>query len=337
MGLIGIPRSLRDDIDFLKANMPLIVLRQVVDAGWSVLKMIDGIADEFTDATGIGSLGGALHDYSGKYLHNPGSATVGIGIGTPIGNMTQGGGLTAAFNGIASQAMNAGAYTNGSQTPSERRYGYIGKDWGAGVSKTITGFTITGSSDHGFKENSNPTVICTLMGSNTNDPLTATVIGGADGVTDSAGLVISKLSGLPSTPSYRYHWVRIDTAADGGENVNCAELTFEETTGSIDITVVSAAFIAEVQPSEARLVVRHQAVDAMTVNTDFLADVSRDGGVTWSTAALALDGPADVSSNVYSGVVSLSGQPAGVSMKYRLRTANAKSQRMHGVWLQWRG
>jgi hypothetical protein len=332
----GTAQAVLDRLAFLETNLAVTVLRDQIDTGWSVLKMAGGVADEFEDETGIGSLVNGTYDNAEDYVHNPIQSVVPQAAGTPIGNMTQGGGLAAAFDGTTNQTMNAGAYTNGSQTPSGRRYGYIGKDWGAGHSKVISGFVATGASDHGFKESSTPTIVCTLLGSATNDPTTATNLGSAAGVTDATGLVIAKLSGLSVSSAYRFHWIRIDTAADGGENVNIAELILYESPGSNDMEIVSTATTAQAQPSEARLVLLHQPIDAVTLNTDVTVEVSRDSGTTWNAGTLVDQGAFDATIRILSATIDLSAQPAGTAMKWRFKTFNAKEQRLHGVWMQWR-
>jgi hypothetical protein len=75
-----------------------------------------------------------------------------------------------------------------------------------------------------------------------------------------------------------------------------------------------------------------------TLNTDFIFEASRDGGTTWTASTLTEDA-------VFSGSavmiltgseVDVSAQPAGTTATYRVRTANNKNIRVHGVYLQWR-
>ena len=103
-----------------------------------------------------------------------------------------------------------------------------------------------------------------------------------------------------------------------------------------NMTLVSEAFTADAAPSTARIVVDEEDVDAVTINTDLTAEVSRDGGTTWSAVTLALDGPNASGRKTYSGEVSVAAQPSGTSMKYRLATFNLKEQKIHGVALLWK-
>jgi hypothetical protein len=103
-----------------------------------------------------------------------------------------------------------------------------------------------------------------------------------------------------------------------------------------NITVVSTASTASLAPSEARVVLLHQPVDSVTLNTDVTIEVSRDGGTTWTAGTLSNEGAFDSTTNILTAVVDISAQPSGTSMKWRYKTLNIKNQRLHGVWMQWR-
>jgi len=94
---------------------------------------------------------------------------------------------------------------------------------------------------------------------------------------------------------------------------------------------------ADLQPDNARLVILHEPVDSVTINTDFKAYVSRDSGTTWTEAILTDDADFNSTTKVLTtGDVDISAQPAGTSIVYKLETFNAKAQKFHGTWLQWR-
>ena len=95
------------------------------------------------------------------------------------------------------------------------------------------------------------------------------------------------------------------------------------------MTLYSNAFTALSQPDSANIVVYEDDVDPVTINTDLIASVSRDGGTTYSTVTLSL-----VGQNIYAGEVDISGQPAGTSVKYKLLTTTAE-MKIHGVSVQW--
>ncbi|MEW5726635.1 MAG: hypothetical protein AB1918_02305, partial [Pseudomonadota bacterium] len=106
----------------------------------------------------------------------------------------------------------------------------------------------------------------------------------------------------------------------------------------IDMTLVSAQAVpARSVPSEARLLLLHEAIDAVTLNTDLVAEVSRDDGTTWTAAPLVDLGPFATSGSIriLGGIADLSAQPSGTAMRWRVRTFNATEQRLHGASLRW--
>lgn len=101
-----------------------------------------------------------------------------------------------------------------------------------------------------------------------------------------------------------------------------------------NMTLVSTAVTAASAPSTAYVTVQAQPVDSITLNTDLVAEVSRDGGTTWSTVTLAA-GATNASFVNYEGSVDISGQPSGTSMVLRTTTANNKEVRVSGHVLRW--
>ncbi len=102
-------------------------------------------------------------------------------------------------------------------------------------------------------------------------------------------------------------------------------------------TIVSNAFTAGSAPTSSRVVVFQENVDSVTINTDIIASVSRDGGTTFTTVTLADSGYVTGSSGqrILTGVANVSGQPSGTSMRWKLALANNASK-VHGVSLQWK-
>ena len=147
-------------------------------------------------------------------------------LGTPIGDMTAGGGLAAGFDGNTDQGYLQSAGKDAVLTA------YIGKDWGAGVTKTVSGFRAYGSNNYGFKlgnDPPNPPITITLQGSTDNFVASIVDLGTATAVDDAAGLLILKLTGINVTTAYRYH--RLKIYANYAEYTTCAEAQFYETAG----------------------------------------------------------------------------------------------------------
>ena len=102
-------------------------------------------------------------------------------------------------------------------------------------------------------------------------------------------------------------------------------------------TIVSNAFTASSAPSTSRIVVFQENVATPTLNTDIIASISRDGGTTFTTATLTDSGYVVGSSGqrILTGTATVSGQPSGTSMRWKLALAN-NAVKIHGVSLQWK-
>jgi len=102
-------------------------------------------------------------------------------------------------------------------------------------------------------------------------------------------------------------------------------------------TIVSNAFTASSAPSTSRIVLFQEDVSSTTLNTDVIASISRDGGTTFTTATLTDSGYVTGSSGqrILTGTATISGQPSGTSMRWKIALANNQSK-IHGVSLQWK-
>ena len=101
-------------------------------------------------------------------------------------------------------------------------------------------------------------------------------------------------------------------------------------------TIVSTAFSATSVPTSSRIVVFEENVETPTLNTDIIASISRDGGSTFTNATLSDSGYVTGSSGqrILTGQATISGQPSGQSMRWKLALAN-KQVKIHGVSLSW--
>ena len=106
-------------------------------------------------------------------------------------------------------------------------------------------------------------------------------------------------------------------------------------TPSASMDLRSVGFTALADPVQARLVIDHEALDAVTLNTDILAYASRDGGTTWVPGPLVTVGTIGTHS-ILSALVDLADAPSGSTMKWRIETPTGKRQVVHDVALQWR-
>lgn len=113
-----------------------------------------------------------------------------------------------------------------------------------------------------------------------------------------------------------------------------ARVAFAVETTPANVTLVNAGLTAASAPSTGRISVQAQFVDSATINTDLTAEISRDGGTTWTAVTLTA-GATNANFTMYSGEATISAQPSGTSMKYRVKTLNNKNIRVSGVVLRW--
>lgn len=103
-----------------------------------------------------------------------------------------------------------------------------------------------------------------------------------------------------------------------------------------NMTLVSNTATAETEPDTVRITIFEEDVDAITINTDLKAYISRDEGVTYTQATLSDEGDYESGKQILTKSVDISGQPSGTSMKYKIETLNNKNLKLHGVGLLWK-
>jgi hypothetical protein len=106
--------------------------------------------------------------------------------------------------------------------------------------------------------------------------------------------------------------------------------------GSLEnMTLISNAQNAADVPTSARIVLFEEDVDAITLNTDLKAYISRDGGTTFTQVTLTNEGYYATSKNILAGLVDISSQPSGDDVKYKIETLNLKNLKLHGTGINW--
>ena len=126
---------------------------------------------------------------------------------------------------------------------------------------------------------------------------------------------------------------------DGGNGVVIISYSEGAFATYTDMTLVSNSVTAEAQPTKADVVLTYtNGAGTATINTDLIASVSRDGGTTYTAVTLASQGTTGGETILSASDISISGQPAGTSMVWKVATANqsvSKRTRIHGVSLGW--
>lgn len=307
-------------------NIALLAMRQADDDGES-FGMVDGYADSFADEADVDTAtsSGENHNSAGGYYANTVRTMIDRTAGTAIGTMTTNGGLAAAFDGTTDQADASSASSVGSAA------GTAGKDWGSGVTKTVSQAKLYATNNADFYAGGNATVV-DLTVEESSDGSSWTVIGTYSAASNSFSngqIVTIETTGATAK---RYH--RVQFESNGLNNNRCAEVQFfEDVVG--DMVLQNDAYTADTAPATGRLVIDHEAIDSVTLNTDLTAEISRDGGSNWTAATLSQEIDLGSGRQILAGSADLSGQPSGTSMKWRLKTFNDKEQRIHGVSLRW--
>ncbi len=329
----GVPQSLYDRMAFLELNLAVTVLRDQIDTGWSLLKMVDGVADEFEDETGIHTKSGATYDAVGDYYSNPPTAAV-----SPYAGATVVAGTFAAGGSNYAPTLPAYSYDGSTST-----------NWtlcnGSAASVTFGWLFVPGTSLAKIEVGGivgypvvNGTVMVSTDTTTGNDGTWITVVTGWNPAAGQLvalsippgiykGLkIVSGITYISSPPAYYagIFEIRVYGAVPAPNMI------------LVSNTNPAGGHTLAAPPIEARVALLHQPVVAVTLNTDLIVEVSRDGGTSWTVGMLTCEGAFDATTNVLAAVLDLSGQPAGVSIRWRVRTLNNKEQRLHGVWLQWR-
>ena len=117
-----------------------------------------------------------------------------------------------------------------------------------------------------------------------------------------------------------------------------AENTFyvdDFVTASQNIVLISNSFTAEAVPSDARIVLFEQDVDAITLGTHIKAYISRDAGTTWTEVTLADEGDYANNCRILTGLADISGQPSNTSMEWKVTSHSNKALKLYGVAILW--
>lgn len=150
------------------------------------------------------------------------SALVSGATGTALGNMTANGGLAAAFNGTTSQTQAASC----AKGISDSGYAnYVGKDWGAGNTKIISGFNVYGPNDTNILGAAGGTNI-KLQGSSDNFSSSVVDLIAAIAFPTGSSQSLNTITGIDMSTAYRYH--RLVINGNGSNTAAVAELIFTE-------------------------------------------------------------------------------------------------------------
>ena len=289
------------------------------------------VADAFEDESGIDTTASTGETFATGYYHNPaGYSKITTSGGSLIGNMSSSGGLAELFEGTTSRAASACARN------ADNAAGTGGYDWGSGNDKTVTRVVVYSSNDLGFNFSSGGTNSTTIKVQSSDDGSSWT-----DEATDTfnnASSLITRTIDFTPSGAHRYWRVEIDDATSS--NYCAAELEFYQDNPAANMVLQSkaATIAAAAAPTEIRLQIDVEAVDALTLSggsPDIALAASRDGNTTFTT--ITLEDTAAMSASdrkILKGTAVVSGQPSDTDIVVKLTVANNKAIRVHGWTIQ---
>jgi len=333
-------------------NIYLNSFRIAILGSYAVMNMVKGISDEYEDETGIDTTASTNEDYdSANDLYSPDIPAYASQYPTQDGDHVK---ATTYLNVsyypyFATDPLKSltGAYTDNAWIAST--YGNQRFHMDLGSAKIITriyyenNHSSGGSTERGVKA-------FTFWGSNTgvgsfDDLVYANDEGWTQITASQAEFDIHtsvdesdpKYITVTNSTAYRYYAFKFSDNQGGSEAQYMGLRRIELQTGGTvaDMTLVSEKFTADVAPDDARIIIFEEDVDAITLNTDIKAYVSRDDGANYTQITLTDEGDYSGSKRILSGTADISGQPSGTDMVYKITTHNNKDLKLHGVGLAW--
>jgi len=146
-------------------------------------------------------------------------AVISGGTGTAIGNMTGGGGLSSGFDGNFSQSDSAGPNRAADVGNT------LGKDWGSGITKTITKIRVWAPSNCRFNGSSGQASGYTFKIQGSSDNSTFTDLGSTSSTQTGLNEEVT-VPATTTTTAYRYHRITCDITSLTSGYFALSELEF---------------------------------------------------------------------------------------------------------------
>ena len=325
---LTLPASAVFDDTNLKTNVAINAFNIAVNGGLSLQNMVDGTVDEFTDETGIAT-GSTTNSYnaSGNYYTNPIVVSPSeTEVDYPNVTIT-----SDNLGGVLSDLYDNDQTTGISTTNNPNALNVI---YDLGTARILSRVVLKSFDSNPFARDSNNTFVSvgiTINGSNDNSTYTL-----LDTQNTSASANETITSTITDSTPYRYLKITIP-AYDSSSDKFLSEVEvyyYPEVVGNGNAVLISNATTALSEPTESFIVIKHQPVDAVTLNTDIKAYASRDNGTQWVQGTLSKVSDITANQDILVATVDLSSANSGTSMKYKIETFN-KEQRIYAVSQQW--
>lgn len=327
-------------------NILLNAFRIAINGALAKFNLVDGIMDEFEDESGVDTGASTNESYDGTNdLYSPSSGTITIDSYSEANRDGNWNFYTVNGYKQAGQAITLPSdvsitsvkfYLKKAGSPTGNAYAKIYASTGTvGTDAHPTGSALATSD---ALDVSTLTTSFQLIEFTFSTPYSASA-GDICILVDYAG---------SAAPNYVYVGNDISSPTHSGNSFaqthvgapNYSEFTYDACfylygTQTNNMTLISQSTTAEAEPDNSRIVLFEEDVDAITINTDLKAYVSRDGGTTYTQTTLSDEGDYASSKRILTGSVDISGQPAGTSMKWKVTTHNNKNLKLHGVGELW--
>jgi len=313
-------------------NIYLNSFRIAILGSYAVMNMAKGISDEYEDETGIDTGTSTNEDYdSANDLYSP-TATYGSDEIPEMTSNTAPSGVASADSELTGQSAYAYKAFNDSNsgdwacwhTLNEAFPHYLKYEFTA--TKIIQRYTIAARDN---AADINYPAAWTLQGSNNDSDWDTLDTQTGQSFTQAE----KKTYDFFNSTAYLYYKLVV-TSGGAAQYLCIGEFELIEKPSDL-MTLVSEKFTADAAPDDARIIIFEEDVDAITVNTDIKAYVSRDDGANYTQVTLTDEGDYSGSKRILSGEVDISGQPEDTDMIYKIETLNNKDLKLHGIGLSW--
>ena len=276
--LTGTIANARIDLTPVHQSIATLGLHMGVSANAAAFNLPNAFIDTFEDDTGIATETTVDRSVSDEYVasvYQGPQVKISHSTGTAIGSVG-GAGLAGLFSGSATTGQTSGIGTND----------WAGKNWGSGVTKTISGITAWNNENtYGFNIG-NANVIVTAQGS--TDGSNWVTLGGTGWVPDGQGAAIpfkiEVLSGLNTSTAYQYHRILLNNTVD----CRWSEMEFFETS---QVTSATGTLISDTQTAPAAttevsgVILYKDNAGTATLGTHLKIYFTANNGTNWTEAA----------------------------------------------------
>lgn len=322
------------DVDLMLAELAL-GLADALNVAQYLGDSGNRFADSFDALTYVDTAGATNLDTGTAGLLKPTQSSTSYantgGTGARGGSITVTTDLTVASGSIgntvngstANDSSNAFYYSTGQSVSGK----YLRFDFGSGNAKYIDEVKIYQQTGGSFG---------TWKWQGSNDASTWVDVSGNLTWSTGSSPLVETLTHPSGAAAYRYYQ-KIGVSSTINDFF-ISEFDFKLTAGSPgvnNLTVKSTGLTAAAAPSSMKVVARVKETGSVTLNTDLIISVSRDGGTTFSNATMSSRFTANNLHVIESAATSVTSQPSGTSVKWKVTTANNKMIEFHDIYLYW--